>query len=95
MWHSSSIFITWSDFLWFTINLLAHLSNSIDAYWERVLAFQASRVSYLTLGSLCLMCGMAYAFARVYLVVEAFVSMRQMPLTAYTTPNWAQIIPHL
>jgi hypothetical protein len=95
MWRSSSIYITWSGFLWLLINLLAHLSRSINAYWERVLAFQASRTSYLILGFLCSICGIAYALARVYLVVEAIISIRQLPLTAYTTPDWAQIIPHL
>lgn len=95
MWRSSSIYITWSGLVWLSINLLAHLSKSIDAYWERVMALQASRVSHLFLGFLCSICGIAYVFARAYLVVEAIVSIRQMPVTAYQTPDWAQIIPHL
>ena len=95
MWRSSSVYITWSGFLWVVINLLAHLSTSINNYWERVLVFQASRASHFIIGLLCSMCGIAYVFARVYLVLEALISIRQLPLTAYETPDWAQIIPHL
>jgi len=95
MWRTSSIYITASGFLWLMINLLAHLSKSLDAYWDRVLALQAHRMSYLILGSLCFVCGAAYAFARIFLVVEAFISIRELPVAAYGTPDWTQVIPHL
>jgi hypothetical protein len=95
MWRSSSIYITASGFLWLMINLLAQLSKPLDAYWDRVLALQAHWTSYLILGSLCFVCGTAYAFARIFLVVEAFISIRQLPVAAYGTPDWTQIIPHL
>ena len=95
MWRSSSIYITASGFLWLLINLLAHESKSIDAYWDKVLALRAHWSSYLILGSLCSICGAAYIFARIFLVVEAFISIRQLPVAAYTTPDWTQIIPHL
>jgi hypothetical protein len=35
------------------------------------------------------------AMARVYIVVEAFLSLRSMPATVYETPNWPQWFPHL
>lgn len=95
MWRSSSMYITWSGLLRVTINLLAHLSAWINEYWERVIAFQASRASCFVVGLLCSTCGIAYVFARVFLVVEAIISIRQLPLTAYMTPDWTQIIPHL
>jgi hypothetical protein len=95
MWRSSSIYITFSGGLWLTINLLAHLSKPINAYWDRALALQAHWTSYLVLGTLCSICGLAYAFARIFLVVEAFISIRELPLGAYATPNWTQVIPHL
>lgn len=77
------------------MNLLARLSKSLDAYWDRVLALQAHRASYLILGSLCFVCGAAYASARIFLVVEAFISIRQLPVAAYCSPGWTQVIPHL
>ena len=37
---------------------------------------------------------MFYALARTYIVVEAFISLREAPLGVYVTLNWLQSIPH-
>ncbi|KAG0647919.1 hypothetical protein D0Z07_5648 [Hyphodiscus hymeniophilus] len=95
LWRSSAIYIAWSGGVWLTINLLARLSNAIDAYWDRVLARRAHWASYVVLGTLCSVCGVAYGFARIFLVVEAFISIRRLPVEAYQTPNWTEVIPHL
>ena len=36
-----------------------------------------------------------YATARLYLVVEAFISLRSLPLGAYSTPSWVDTLPHI
>jgi len=36
-----------------------------------------------------------YIFCRMVLVVQAFVSVRELPLDAYRTPAWTQLLPHL
>ncbi|KAI5456518.1 hypothetical protein BGZ63DRAFT_428640 [Mariannaea sp. PMI_226] len=36
-----------------------------------------------------------YILARLYLVVESFLSLRAVPIGAYYTPSWLQMIPHL
>lgn len=94
MWRSSSIYITASGFIWLTINFLAHQFRFIDAYWDKVLALRAHRSSYLILCSLCSICGVAYVFSRIFLVIEAFISIRQLQIAAYRTPYWTQLIPH-
>ncbi|KAK1512568.1 uncharacterized protein CCOS01_14808 [Colletotrichum costaricense] len=33
--------------------------------------------------------------ARVFIVVEAFISLRQVPIGVYSMPSWIQMIPHL
>lgn len=38
---------------------------------------------------------LGYLAARVYLVVEAFISLRSVPASAYHTPDWTQYLPHL
>lgn len=38
---------------------------------------------------------LAYCFARALIVVEAFISLRQLPLDYYNTPVWSNLIPHL
>jgi hypothetical protein len=37
----------------------------------------------------------AYALIRMYLLVEAFVSLRSVPADVYRTVNWAAYIPHI
>jgi hypothetical protein len=77
------------------INLLALESKAIDAYWDRIVALKSHMSSYIIIGSLCFICGTAYIFARIFLVLEAFISIRQLPIAAYKTPDWTQLIPHL
>jgi hypothetical protein len=38
---------------------------------------------------------LAYVPARMFLVVEAFISLRDLPIQVYQTPDWTQLIPHL
>jgi len=75
--------------------MIAGLFPSFDAFWEGLLARHGGRVTYITLGFACTVCGLAYALARVYLVVEAVISLRSLPANAYDTPDWSQLIPHL
>jgi hypothetical protein len=37
----------------------------------------------------------SYGTARLYLIVEAFISLRALPLAAYETVNWSNFLPHL
>jgi len=36
-----------------------------------------------------------YCFAKFFLVLEAFISLRKLPLSAYDTPRWTTLLPHL
>jgi len=36
-----------------------------------------------------------YGFSRGFLVVESFISLRELPIGAYWTPSWLQMIPHI
>lgn len=95
MWRSSSLYITASGLLWLCINLFAQLSPSIDNYWESILARRGGTLSYIALGFTCTVCGIAYIFARAFLVVEAVISLRSLPAGIYATPTWSLLIPHL
>ena len=44
----------------------------------------------ITLGSLIL-----FTFSRVYLVIESFISLRDLPLGAFAATPWLQAIPHI
>lgn len=95
LWRASGLFISASGALWLIINLLAHKFKGIDRYWETVLNNEASWITYAVLGILCTVCGLLYGCARLFLVVEAFISIRKLPENAYETPSWTSLIPHL
>lgn len=92
MWRILAIYIAASGLLWLLINLLAHFSKTIDQYWDKVVALRVHWTSYLVLGFLCSVYGVAYAVARIFLVVEAFITIRKLPVAAYQTPDWTQNI---
>ena len=95
LWRASSLNIMGSGLVWITINFLGQISKRFDHYWDKVLAGQASTLSYVVLGTLCSICGLAYGFARIFLVVESVISLRQLPVQAYVIPDWSLLIPHL
>jgi hypothetical protein len=35
-----------------------------------------------------------YIFSRIFLVVEAFISLREQPVTIYQTPKWTRFLGH-
>jgi hypothetical protein len=37
----------------------------------------------------------SYGLARLYIIVEAFISLRALPLAAYETVNWFNFLPHV
>lgn len=95
LWHSSSIWVAISGVIWLLVNLIAKLYPPIDEFW---IAFQKRKTHWgwdWLFGPLCAVCGLMYIFARAYLVIEAFISIRQLPVTAYNQPGWVQAIPHL
>ncbi|KAL6717240.1 hypothetical protein ACLMJK_005155 [Lecanora helva] len=95
LWRCSALYITWSGLVWMLINLTAQMWKPFDDYWNRtrLLRFPFARSTGLVI--VCGVCGSLYTFARMYLVIEAFISIRELPTSAYQTPDWTQIIPHL
>lgn len=102
-WRFSSIFIAASGvFLSFTtaVNLMRsrtavshgkdHMPNLEGGFWAG-LAGRAVVIVACTAGAAIVI----YVAARSYLVVEALISLRQLPITAYQTPSLVQLIPHL
>jgi hypothetical protein len=39
--------------------------------------------------------GLTFILARVFIIVEAFLSLRMSPEEMYLTPRWSDFIPHL
>jgi hypothetical protein len=62
-----------------------------DSRFLRCLALAATGMLYLILVCLTLL----YVFARVYLVVESFLSLAYLPESALITPNFSLYFPHI
>ncbi|KAI0009649.1 hypothetical protein F4779DRAFT_581446 [Xylariaceae sp. FL0662B] len=94
-WRMSAAYIVFSGLLWSLLNLLGHLSGSVWWFWYDILASTTRRRSHIILYVLCCIGGTLYVVARVYLVAEAFVSLRALPASAYASPSWILTVPHL
>jgi hypothetical protein len=95
LWRLSSVYIACSGLLWLLMNVFGAVSPLASLYWDRFIAFQAFWVEYIVYGVIATACGILYIFARAFLVVDAIVSLRQLPVQIYSTPQWSEIIPHL
>ena len=95
LWRSSACYIIASGLLWLLANLLSQCSQKIWWYWYDMLLYQKHWLHYFGWGLVFTIFGIAYIFARLFLVVEAFLSLRSLPVGAYNTPQWTDVIPHL
>ncbi|KAK7943071.1 uncharacterized protein PG986_012184 [Apiospora aurea] len=94
-WRASGAYLIFSGLLWSILNLLGHFSGSVWWYWYNQLAGHGSRMSRIILLILCTIGRTLYVVARVYLVVEALVSLRALPASAYDSPSWILTVPHV
>ena len=94
MWQFSALYISSSGLLWCIINMLAKLWKPVDDYWNRTVLPHPPFAKSIPLVACCAVCGIMYILVRAFLVIEAFISIRRLPASAYETPNWTQLIPH-
>ncbi|CZR66249.1 uncharacterized protein PAC_16150 [Phialocephala subalpina] len=95
LWRLSSVYIACSGLLWLLMNIFGAISPWASTYWDRFISFQALWVEYIVYGVTATACGLLYTFARAFLVIDAIVSLRQLPAQTYNTPQWSEVIPHL
>ena len=80
--------LPWMPTRWTRISLFRTRSH-------QTLFFDMPWIGCHTVKYICLGYELLYAFARVYLVIETFISIRRVPVGTYQTPVWTQQIPHL
>ena len=95
LWRTSSVCVAGSGLTWIMINMLARTFPRFKAYWKEVETLRAHWTSLICLGSLPILCGIANLLARIYLVIESFISLRKLPASAFDTTEWTQVTPHL
>jgi hypothetical protein len=92
-WRYSSIIAASSGSVFSMLSILSYLIHPTTAV-------NHIRKPHLILGqSLIGLSGwglmVAFFVSRMFLVIEAFISLRKLPLAAYDTPRWLQDIPHI
>lgn len=88
LWRASALTIAGTCF---SFLLFANFSSAFE---QRETGYFASGLWFLLL----IACGgflTMYCLARFFIVLEAFISLRKLPLSAYDTPHWATLLPHL
>jgi len=89
MWRISSIYVISSCFI---LSALISVNHAIQVrHWSHGLFFNIFRTVLMLLFFLL---ALGYFPCKLFFVVEAFVSIRELPLNAYKTPDWTQLIPH-
>ncbi|EJT74765.1 hypothetical protein GGTG_08603 [Gaeumannomyces tritici R3-111a-1] len=94
MWRSSAAYITFCGGLWVVLNFLVARFRRLNQFWEHWMDGKKPLWQSLLLGVVVFICGFSLVLARVFIVIEAFISIRQMPESAYRTPEWSDMIPH-
>ena len=94
LWRASAAYIGFCGGLWVLLNYIVSSYPPLNEFWEKWMDGAKGWWQNLLLGGLVFVCGLTLMLARAFIVVEAFVSIRQLPKEAYDTPSWAQIFPH-
>lgn len=94
LWRSSAGYIGFCGGLWVILNFVVSSYQPLNDFWEHWMDGKKGWAQNITLGSLVFICGLSLMLARAYIVVEAFASIRELPVAAYETPSWSQVLPH-
>lgn len=94
LWRSSSVYIGFCGGLWIILNYVAQAYRPLNEFWERWMDGGGKKWQNFLIGVPVFVCGFSLLFARGFIVIEAFISIRQLPAAAYDTPTWSQIFPH-
>ena len=103
----NNFFPTWHECLMWRISALAVvaagitaasiflLRKPIDSVLDAVAEWGREKLVAVAIIIPMWMALLFYCGCRIFLVVEAFISIRELPIDAYKTPAWTQLIPHL
>lgn len=94
LWRASASYIGFCGGLWVTLNLLVANNRKLNDFWEHWMDGKKKWWQSFGLGLVVFVCGFSLFLARFYIVLEAFVSIREMPASSYQTPEWTDVFPH-
>jgi hypothetical protein len=91
LWFASSIYTMAALPVWTMAGMLSNVFGTgrlkLQDWAKAILSLVTALIFAAAL--------LGYALARMYLVVESFISLRLQPIGVYWTPSWLQMIPHI
>ena len=94
IWRSSSLYIAFCGGLWIVLNYIVLSNKTLNTFWERWMDGGGKWWQNVIISIPVVICGGSLILARAFIVIEAFVSIRELPAGAYDTPTWSQVFPH-
>ena len=94
LWRSSSLYIGFCGGLWIILNYLTQAYQPLNNFWDSWMDGGGKWWQNIMIGVPVIICGLSLVLARAFIVVEAFISIRELPAGAYETPTWTQVFPH-
>lgn len=94
LWRSSSLYIGFCGGLWIVLNYVAQAYKPMNSFWEGWMDGGGKWWQNVIISIPVALCGSSLVFARAFIVIEAFVSIRELPAGAYDTPTWSLVFPH-
>jgi hypothetical protein len=82
LWGETWAYVVFAP-LWIPCKIIRKIFPSDSRQWEVVM------------GGIFALLALIYLAARVFLLVECFINLSQLPPEVYQVPQWAQYIPHL
>lgn len=94
IWRASASYIGFCGGLWVVLNFIVGKYPRLNIFWERWMDGEKSWWQSVSLGVVVFLCGFSLMLARIFIVLEAFISIRELPEGAYQTPQWTNVFPH-
>lgn len=94
LWRASASYIAFCGGLWVVLNFTVTRIPRLNRFWDHWMDGEKTGLESFGLGLVVFVCGFSLFLARIYVVVEAFVSIRELPAKAYATPEWTNVFPH-
>ena len=94
LWRSSSLYIGFCGGLWIILNYLTQAYPPLNAFWDSWMDGGGKWWQNILIGVPVFVCGLSLVLARAFIVLEAFICIRELPARAYETPTWTQVFPH-
>ncbi|KAI1414673.1 hypothetical protein F5Y13DRAFT_197213 [Hypoxylon sp. FL1857] len=94
LWRASALYIGFCGGLWVVLNFVVARIPALNEFWERWMDGEKTWWHNLGLGALVFLCGFSLILARMFIVVESVISIRELPASAYQTPEWIDLFPH-